>query len=162
LVLHTAVDFGHKQGIGIGIIQRAATGAAPTSTLPIKEWKHGIERGQFRAKNVKTRERAHMFALILAMGLARSTLKRQCTTIPLKVQSVTVHCSLPAVVERIKYHRAHRPKTLETVVTTEDRSMIKRVLASVKRSVAIQCPSLSRRRWGRRKYCGGRGSRQQE
>ncbi|KAF2867564.1 hypothetical protein BDV95DRAFT_502634, partial [Massariosphaeria phaeospora] len=44
------------------------------------EHSHGIERGQARAKNVTTRERAHMFALILAMGLARSTLERACTT----------------------------------------------------------------------------------
>ncbi|CAG5186287.1 uncharacterized protein ALTATR162_LOCUS11543 [Alternaria atra] len=133
LVLHTAVDFGHKEGIGVGIIQRAATNAAWTSTLPMEEHKHGIERGQVRAKNVKTRERAHMFALILAMGLARSTLKRRCTTTRIKMQSVTVLGSVPAVVELIKYHRAHDAKSLESVVSTEDRSMIKRVLASVKR-----------------------------
>lgn len=133
LVLHTAVDFGHNEGIGIGIIQNAATSAARASTLPMEEHKHGIERGQVRAKNVKTRERAHMFALVLAMGLAHSTLKRQCTTARIKVQSVTVLCSLPAVVELIKYHRTHGPKSLESVVSTEDRSMMKRVLASVKR-----------------------------
>jgi hypothetical protein len=76
LILHTAVDFGHKEGIGIGIIQSAATDAARANTLLREEHKHGNERGQVRAKNVKTRERAHMFALVLAMGLARDTLKR--------------------------------------------------------------------------------------
>lgn len=85
----------HKAGIGFGIIQSAATDAARTNTLPREEHKHGIERGQVRAKNLKTRERAHMLALILAMGLARSTLKRQCTTARIKVQSITVLCILP-------------------------------------------------------------------
>ncbi|KAJ8112353.1 hypothetical protein OPT61_g5255 [Boeremia exigua] len=131
LVLHTAVDFSHK-GIGIGIVRSAAIGVARASTLRMEEHKHGVERGQLRAQNVKTRERAHMFALILAMGLACSTIKRW-TTAYVKVQSVTVLCGLPAVVELIKHHRAHGPKSLESVVTTEDRSMMIRVLASVKR-----------------------------
>jgi hypothetical protein len=74
-ILQTAVDFGRKSGIGIGIIQRAATNTTRTSTLPIEEHKHGIERGQVSTKSVKTPERAHMFALILAMGVARSTFK---------------------------------------------------------------------------------------
>lgn len=40
---------------------------------------------------------------------------------------------MPAVVEVIKDHRACVPKSLESVVSTEDRSMLRRVLASVKR-----------------------------
>jgi hypothetical protein len=133
LILHTAVDFGHKQGIGIGIIQSAATDATRSNTLLREEHKHGIERGHIGAKNVRTRERAHMFALVLAMGLARSTVKRQYATTRIKVQSVTVLCSLPAVVEMIKDHRARDTKSLESVVSTEDRSMLRRVLAGVRR-----------------------------
>ncbi|KAH7391031.1 hypothetical protein DE146DRAFT_767260 [Phaeosphaeria sp. MPI-PUGE-AT-0046c] len=131
LILHTAVDFGHKEGIAIGIIQSAATDTTRSNTLLREEHKHGIECGQVGAKNVKTRERAHMFALVLAMGLARSTLKRQYDTARIKVQSITVLCSLPAVVEVIKYHRARSTKSLESVVCTEDRSMLRRVLAGV-------------------------------
>lgn len=133
LVLHTAVDFGHNQGVGIGIIQSATTGAAQSSTLPTEEQSHSFECGQARAKNLKTRERAHMFALILAMGLARSTIKRKCTTARVNVQNITVFCSLPAVFELIKHHHTHGPMSLESVVSVEDRLMIKRVLASAKR-----------------------------
>ena len=133
LVLHTAVDFCRRAGIGIGIIQHAALGAARSSILPVEEQKHGIERGQYGANNVKTRERAHMYALILAMGLASRTLRLRCTTTRIKVQSVTVFCTLPSVVALIKYHQAHGPKSLESVVSPEDRSMIKRVLASAKK-----------------------------
>lgn len=133
LILHTAVDFGHKEGIGIGIIQSAATDATRSNTLLREEHKHGIERGQVGAKSVRTRERAHMFALVLAMGLARSTLKRQSATTRIKVQSITVLCGLPAVVEVIKDHRARGTKSLESVVSTEDRSMLRRVLGSVRR-----------------------------
>ncbi|UPX09462.1 uncharacterized protein EKO05_0000151 [Ascochyta rabiei] len=133
LILHTAVVFGHKEGIGIGIIQNAATDATQSNTLLREEHKHGIECGQVGAKNVKTCERANMLALVLAMGLARSTLKRQYAAARIKVQSVTVLCSLPAVVEVIKHHRACGTKSLESVVSTEDRSMLRRVLAGVRR-----------------------------
>ena len=78
LVLHTAVDFSRKAGNGLGIIQRAIT--TGNSTFPKVEQKHGVERGQVGAKNVKTLEKAYVLALILAMGLARSTLKRRCAT----------------------------------------------------------------------------------
>ncbi|KAH8632447.1 hypothetical protein IG631_14130 [Alternaria alternata] len=37
LVLHTAVGFCRKAGIGIGIIQHAAIGAARSGILPIEE-----------------------------------------------------------------------------------------------------------------------------
>ena len=85
------------------------------------------------AQNVKTPERAHMHALIVAMGLARRTLKRRCTTTHIEARSVTVFCSSPVVVGLIKHHRAHGPNSLETVVSMEDRAMIKRILESVKR-----------------------------
>ncbi|KAF7679010.1 hypothetical protein GT037_002758 [Alternaria burnsii] len=133
LVLHTSVDFCRKAGVGIGIIQHAAIGAARSCILPVEEQKHGIERGQYGANNVKTYERAHMYALILAMGLARKTLRRRCTTMRIKVQSVTVFCTLPSVVALIQYHQAHGSESLESVVSPEDRSMIKRVLASAKK-----------------------------
>jgi hypothetical protein len=118
LILHIVVDFGRKPGIGNGIIQRAATNATRTSSLPAEEHGHGIERSQVGSKNVKTPERAHMFALILAMGVARSTLKRRC----INAQNVAVLCSLP-----------EGATSLENVVSKEDRLMIKRVLACVQR-----------------------------
>lgn len=94
---------------------------------------HGIDRGWARAKNLKTRERAYMFTLILAMGLARSTIRRKCSAAHISVQSVIVLCSLPAVVELIEYHQAYGPKSLESVASKEDHSMIRRVLASARR-----------------------------
>jgi hypothetical protein len=133
LVLHRAVDFGHNEGIGIGIIRSAARGAAGSRTLPAEEHKHGIARGQIRTKNVKTRERAHMYALVLALGPARSTIKRTCTTPRFDVQRVTVLCGLPAVVEQLSHHRAHGLASLESAVSAEDRAMVRRVLAGVKR-----------------------------
>lgn len=52
-VLHTAVDFGHKEGIGIGIIQSAVTDATRSNTLLREKQKHGTERGQIGAKTSK-------------------------------------------------------------------------------------------------------------
>lgn len=42
-------------------------------------------------------------------------------------------CSLPAVVKLINYHGTHSPKSLESVLSTEDRLMIKTALSSIKR-----------------------------
>jgi hypothetical protein len=63
------------------------------------------------------------------MGVARSTFKRRC----INAQSVAVLCSLPEVVGLNEFHRASGAKSLEAVVNTEDRSMIKQVLACVQR-----------------------------
>ncbi|KAJ6277759.1 hypothetical protein J3E71DRAFT_244814 [Bipolaris maydis] len=75
----SAADFSLNSGIGIGFIQSTAKVVGPSFTLPTEVQAHGIDRGQFRAKNLKTRGRAHMFALILAMGLAHSTIRRKCS-----------------------------------------------------------------------------------
>jgi hypothetical protein len=74
-----------------------------------------------------------MYALTLALRLARSTIKQTCTTARFTVQSVTVLCGLPAVVELLAHHRAHGPAGLESVGSAEDRAMVRKVLASVKR-----------------------------
>ncbi|KAF2011251.1 hypothetical protein BU24DRAFT_353940 [Aaosphaeria arxii CBS 175.79] len=89
LVLHTAVDFVHCQGIGIGIVQRASTGAARNNLIPMEKRKYSVKRSQFSAENVKTLKRAHMFAILHAMGLARGTIKRRCTA-TLRVGKVVV------------------------------------------------------------------------
>ncbi|KAH7401669.1 hypothetical protein BKA66DRAFT_545380 [Pyrenochaeta sp. MPI-SDFR-AT-0127] len=80
LVLHTAVDFVPMQGIGIGIIQRAPTGAARNNIIPIEQRKYSVKCSQFTAEHVKTQERAYMFAILHAMGLARGTIKREAET----------------------------------------------------------------------------------
>ncbi|EUC29503.1 hypothetical protein COCCADRAFT_29422 [Bipolaris zeicola 26-R-13] len=71
--------------------------------------------------------------IIQSTAPARSKIRRKCTATRIKVQSIMVLCSLPAVVELIKHHQAHGPNSLESVVSKEDRSMIRRVLATVRR-----------------------------
>jgi hypothetical protein len=44
LILHTAVDFVPIQGIGIGIIQRAPTGAAGNNIIPVEKRKYSVKR----------------------------------------------------------------------------------------------------------------------
>jgi hypothetical protein len=130
LVLHTAIDFLHRQGIGIGIVRRAPIGAARNNIIPITKRKYSVKGSLFTAENVKTPKRAYMFAIILAMGLARGTIKRRCTK-TLKIQKVTVLCESSAVVELVKFHRDKAPESLDSVISTNDRAMIKRVLTGV-------------------------------
>lgn len=131
LILHTAIDFVHLQGIGIGIIQRAPTGAARNNRIPIEKRKYSVKRGQFSTENVKTRKRAYMFAFLHAMGLARGTIRRRRTT-TLRFQKVTVLCDSLAVVDLVNFHRDHGPESLEGVKSANDREMIKRVLTGIR------------------------------
>lgn len=131
LVLHTAIDFVPLQGIGIGIVQRAPTGAARNNIIPIEKRKYSVKRCQFSVENVKTRERAYMFAILHAMGLARGTIKRRCTT-TLRIQKVMVLCGSSTVVDLVNFHRDHGPESLERVISTNDRSMVKRVLTGIR------------------------------
>lgn len=119
------------QGIGIGIVQRAPTDAARNNILPIEKRKYGARRRHFSAENVKTRERAHMFAVLHAMGLVRGTIRRQCTT-TLRIGRATVLCASSAVVNLISFHRDHGPESLKEVRSTNDHSMIKRVLIGIR------------------------------
>jgi hypothetical protein len=131
LVLHTAVDFVPCQGTGIGIVQRAPTGAARNNIIPIEKRKYSVKRSQFSAENVKTRDRAYMFAILHAMGLARGTIRRRSTT-TLWIQKVMVLCDSSTVVDLVNYHRDHGPESLEDVRGTNDRSMIRRVLTGLR------------------------------
>ena len=131
LVLHTAIDFVPCQGIGVGIIQRSPTGAARNNIFPIEKRKYSVKRSQFSAENVKTQNRAYMFAILHAMGLARGTIKRRCTA-TIRIRSVTVLCDSSTVVDLIAFHRDHSPASLENVRSTNDRSMIKRVLKGIR------------------------------
>jgi hypothetical protein len=72
-----------------------------------------------------------MFAILHAMGLARGTIKRRCTT-NLKTRRVTVLCGSLTVVEWVNSHRDYGPENLQNVTSTNDRSMIKRVLTGIR------------------------------
>lgn len=81
LLLHTAVDRVKGQGVGIGVLQQgrcATTGVLMPYVLPTEEHRYGIRRAYFPIENVKTRERAEMLALLHALGLASSTVKKRC------------------------------------------------------------------------------------
>lgn len=130
LVVHTSVDF-LPLGIGIGIVQRAPTGTARNNIIPIEDRKYSVKRSQFSVENVKTRNRAYMFAILHGMGLARGTIRRRCT-LTLRIQKVMVLCDSSTVVELIDFHRNNGPESLESVISTNDRSMIKRVLKGIR------------------------------
>jgi len=134
LVLHTAVDYVYAQGVGIGLVQRAecaTTGIIKNDIIQTEERKYSIKRENFAVENVKTPERALMLALLHALGLACSTIKRRPKTVQL--QKVTILSSSPTIVQIVNHHIKHAPKSLEDVASTNDRLMIKRVVAGVRR-----------------------------
>lgn len=131
LILHTAIDFVHGQGVGIGIVVHETTGTARNSSKRIEKHKYSVKRSQFSTENVKTQERAHMFAILHAMGLARGTTKRRRTA-TLRIQKVVVLCGSSKVINLVNFRRDHGPECLERVTSTNDRSMIKRVLKDIR------------------------------
>ena len=122
LTIHTAVDFVRAQGVGIGLVQCA------TPTGRSEERKYGFKRSQLACENVKTPERANMLALLHALGLARTTIKR----LGVHVQTLTVFCSSSNVCDIINHYLECSLIELEHVVSTNDRAMIRRVVVSVR------------------------------
>ncbi|KAF2724502.1 hypothetical protein K431DRAFT_291596 [Polychaeton citri CBS 116435] len=83
LELFKAVDYVSSQGIDVGVVQQAhvatsvdrPTGNRPHSAL-YKKYKHSIKRNDLASRNIKTCTRSKMLAIILALNLARKTIKQ--------------------------------------------------------------------------------------
>ncbi|KAL9088904.1 MAG: hypothetical protein Q9165_005961 [Trypethelium subeluteriae] len=135
LALHIAVDCVYRQGAGIGIVQRAecaATGTIKRQPILDQERKYGFSREDLAVENIKTHARAHIIALVHALGLARGTIKRR-SSLATKVQKVAVYSDSLKVVELINHHIKHAPASLANVKSTNDRSMIKRVIIAAQK-----------------------------
>lgn len=139
MVLHTAVDYLYGQGAGIGVVQRAecaTTGIIRNQIIPNQERRYGITREKLGVENVKTAERAQMLALVhalgLALGLAYGTIK-QGRSRAFQPQKVTVFSASVKAVQTINHHIKQASNSLRDVASTNDRSIIKRVIARVQR-----------------------------
>ena len=135
LLLHTAVDHVKGQGVGIGILQQARcakTGALMPGLLPIEERRYGITRANFSTENVKTRERAELLAILHALGLASSTIKKRCPP-NVQLRTIQIFCEHPSVIYTVKHHLRYSPTSLEDEVSGNDRAMIKRVVQAIQK-----------------------------
>ena len=72
-----------------------------------------------------------MLAVVYALGLARGTIKRGCSKAA-QIRQVTVFSDLLKAVQTINYHIKHAPESLQNVASTNDSSMIKRVITRVR------------------------------
>lgn len=135
LVLHTAVDYLHRRGAGIGVVQRAEctkTGAFQNDRIPGQERKYSYSRKDLVVKNIKTAARAQMLAMVHALGLAHRTVKRRCPK-AVQLQKVTIFSDLPSAVQAVNHHMNYNANSLRDVVSTNDRSIIKRIVARVRK-----------------------------
>jgi len=73
-----------------------------------------------------------MLALLHALGLARGTIKRRCSK-TVQLQKVTILSSSSTIIQIVNHHINHAAKSLEDVASTNDHSMIKRVIAGVRK-----------------------------
>jgi hypothetical protein len=142
LVLHVEVDYVHKQGLGIGIVEQAermvvdgAKRARASQASPTTEQKYSVKGGSFRAENVKTEERAYMLALLHALGIAYETVKKNGTEESSHVDEVVIATSSSTVVETVNHHIQNAPESLEQVTKMNDRLMIGRVVEAVKKKL---------------------------
>jgi len=135
LLLHTAVDHVKAQGVGIGILQQARcakTSALTAELLPTEERRYGITRANFPTENVKTRERAELLAILHALGLASSTIKKRCPP-NVQLRTIQIFCEHPSVIYTVKHHLRYSPASLEDEVSGNDRAMIKRVVQAMQK-----------------------------
>ncbi|KAM0691346.1 hypothetical protein Q7P36_010117 [Cladosporium allicinum] len=139
LVLHAEVDYVHRQGLGIGIVQQVeqmvqygAKKARAEHVFPIKEQKYSIKRENFRAQNVRTEERAYMLALLHALGMAYDTVRKNDTKESSYVDEVVITTSSPTVIETVNHHIQNAPKSLKQVRKMSDWLIMKRVVKAVR------------------------------
>jgi hypothetical protein len=133
LSFHVAVDHPKGQGVGIGVVQQARC-EKPCSLmpelLPTEERRYGIRRKCLATKNVKTRERAEMLALLHALGFAYSTIKKRCSP-AVQVQTIKIFCEHLPVIYTVKRYLQHSPACFEDEVGSNDRARIKRVVQAI-------------------------------
>lgn len=98
--------------------------------LPIEERRYGITRANFPAENVKTRERAELLALLHALGLASSTIKKRCPP-AVQLRTIQISCEDPSVIYTVEHHLRYSPASFEDEVSGNDRAMIKRVVQAI-------------------------------
>jgi ribonuclease HI len=127
IVAHVAVAYVRGRKAGMSIVQEARDGTGVRSDiLPRQECARGIPRARFVTENIKTPQRCEMLGLLLALGAAHGKLKRGAP-----LQNVTVYCASPWVVQTVNHYLQN--SRLENIISTNDRSMLKRVLANIRR-----------------------------
>ena len=134
LVLHTAVDHKHLQGAGIGVVQRAecpSTGTLKNDRIPGQELKYSYSRQELVTNNIKTATRAHMLAMLHALGLASRTVqaRRQSGWI----RKIIIYSNLHSAVQAVNHHITQNIDSLQDVASTSDRSLIKKVVTKVRK-----------------------------
>lgn len=138
LVMHTAVDYIALRGAGIGVVQRAecpSTGAIRNDRIPGQEQKHSYSRHDLVVNNIKTKTRAHMLAMIHALGLAYRTIKRYPKA--LQRRKVTILSDLPDTVKivnhHISQHKSPQTDSLRNMASTKDRSLLQKIITRVRK-----------------------------
>ncbi|KAI9677943.1 MAG: hypothetical protein M1822_008051 [Bathelium mastoideum] len=130
LALHTVVDYINRQGAGLGIVQQAeyaATDIFEKQLIPDQELKYGFNAEKLVFENIRSPARAHMLALVHALGLAKRTIKRYSLQTT-KVQKIQVYSDSSEVVQTVNHHISHAPTSLANVTSTYDRLMVRRVV----------------------------------
>ncbi len=136
LVLHTAVDHFLGQGAGIGVVLRAesTTTCIKDPRIAPQERKYGFTRKSLVLENVKTVARVQMLAILHALGLAKSVIKGRCSNTKVDdVTNVDVIGDSRWVVEKVNHHLKLGVESLEEVASTNDRSMIGRIVVAVRK-----------------------------
>lgn len=119
LVVHTAVSYQRVQRLGIGLIQRIAcarTGKTKDWILPSRKQGLKIRVEEFAAPQRHSHRRAEAIALLKALDLARSTVKKNTW---LKTVAPTVRVFLGRackdILEVITHHIEHEPESYKSL-----------------------------------------------
>ena len=139
LIMHTAVDYLHGQGAGIGIVQQARCPETGTidNRVPSKDHVYGWTRARFTAENIKTLRRCQLLALLHTLGAAHGTFKRGT-----QLQKVIICSESSWIVETVNHHLRNAPKSLLEITSANDRALIQRALRGVRRLSRL-CPGIS-------------------
>lgn len=130
------MDHIHLRGAGIAVVQRAecpSAGALKNDRIPGQELKYSYSRQELVTNNIKTATRAHMLAMIHALGLASRTAKALCQSG--LVRKIVIFSELPSAVQAVNHHITHNTDSLQHVASTNDRALIKKVVTKSPQAV---------------------------
>lgn len=143
LVIHAAIDLVHRQGLGIGVVQRtegAATGAVRNDALPVRQRRYSLQRSGLKKNKVKTNASANMFAILHALRLARWTVNHMPERSDrLHIKKVIVFSGCKRVVEGVNCHAQGDLKSVLKIASTNERSIMKKIFKTIE---MISCEGL--------------------
>lgn len=136
LVVHTAVDYYWSQGLGVGLLQRVAcakTGKTKSDVLATQKQAVKVRVEEFAASKRNPQRRADMIALLKALHMARSTVKKNAWLKPDEAPTtvmILLGCPCKELMKVVTHHIEFGPESYKSL-QEPDRTTVKHIIKRI-------------------------------